>query len=207
MSKRPVLKGFFPEFTVFQLWLILLFLMSLRARGQSGYWPDSLSRQLDHTTDVREKVRLSATLANYYFGVDSAKSDTYALRSIETAEMSRDRLLMVRAYVANGERYLQSGGLTGNAQRAMDNFRRAEQIAGEDKLEAGLVYSYVPLARGFRNMGNPSQALAYSSQAVTAAGDGDDDSLQVLAYCSLGQTYQARNEKLLAFRNYLKALD
>ncbi|HLX65462.1 MAG TPA: hypothetical protein VKR41_00660, partial [Puia sp.] len=34
-----------------------------------------------------------------------------------------------------------------------------------------------------------------------------NDSVQVMAYASLGDSYQARNEKLLAFRNYLKALD
>src|SRR6185437_13921679 len=37
--------------------------------------------------------------------------------------------------------------------------------------------------------------------------DLDNDSVQVDAYTSLGISYEARNEKLLAFRNYLKALD
>jgi hypothetical protein len=51
-------------------------------------------------------------------------------------------------------------------------------------------------------MGDNDQALVYANQAATTAGDGDNDTLEVIAYGALGHCYLRRNEKLLAFRNY-----
>jgi tetratricopeptide (TPR) repeat protein len=197
----------------FQVFLILFWLLifsslaALRLDAQSNYWPDSLKRELAKATDWKEKTRWSAALAIYYFGSDSALSESYGRQALEAAEMSRDRMLMIKAYLRNGERYLQSGGLAGSLGRAMENARRAEQIARDEKLDAGLIDSYCLISRIFRIMGNNEQALSYSNQAVSMAADGGDDSLQLKAYISLGDTYDRMNEKLLAFRNYLKALD
>jgi tetratricopeptide (TPR) repeat protein len=121
--------------------------------------------------------------------------------------MSRDRMLMIRTYIATGRRFLQGVGLKENLQQAMENYRRAEQIAREDKLDEGLVEADCAIADVYTTMGDNERALTYSNQAVTTAGDLDNDSVQVMAYASLGDSYQARNDKLLAFRNYLKALD
>ncbi len=54
--------------------------------------------------------------------------------------------------------------------------------------------------------GDMDRALGGVKQAVTLASEGEDDSLQVLAYTSLGNIYGSRNEKLSSFRNYWKAL-
>ena len=207
MSKRPARRGCFPEFAVFPLLLILFFLMTSRAQGQSSYWPDSLKRELARATDWQEKARFAENLALYFFGQDRPLSDEYGRQGIEAAEMSRDRMLMIRTYITNGRRFLQGVGLKDNLQLAMENYRRAEQIAREDKLDEGLVETDCALAEVYTRMGDKERALMYSNQAVTTAGDLDNDSVQVMAYGSLGDSYEARNEKLLAFRNYLKALD
>jgi tetratricopeptide (TPR) repeat protein len=191
----------------FILFFVFFCLAVQRVAAQSNYWPDSLKRELAKATEWKEKSRLSAALAIYYFGSDSGLSESYGRLALEAAEMSRDRMLMIKAFLRNGERYLQSGGLTGSLGRAMENTRRAEQIAKDEKLDAGLIASYCALSRIFRTMGNNEQALSYSNQAVSMAADGGDDTLQVNAYISLGDIYDRTNEKLLAFRNYLKALD
>jgi tetratricopeptide (TPR) repeat protein len=170
------------------------------------YWPDSLRRELAHAISLPEKARWGILLANYYYGQDSALSDAYGRQAVEAAEMSRDRMVMIRTYIGNGERYLQSASLTDEVNLAMENFHRAEEIARGDKLDAGLVLSDCALARGYRRQGDMDRALACSNQAVTLASEGDDDSLQVLAYGSLGNVYGSRNEKLSSFRSYLKAL-
>jgi tetratricopeptide (TPR) repeat protein len=171
-----------------------------------NYWPDSLRRELAHATSLPEKARWGVLLANYYYGQDSAQSDAYGRQAVEAAEMSRDRMVMIRTYMGNGERYLRSGSLTDEVNLAMENFHRAEEIAREDKLDAGLVLSDCELARGYRRQGDMDRALACCNQAVTLASEGGDDSLQVLAYASLGDVYGSRNEKLSSFRSYLKAL-
>ena len=121
--------------------------------------------------------------------------------------MSRDRMLMIQTDLDNGRRFEQGVGLKGNLEMAMELFRRAEKIARDEKLDKGLVYTDVAFAEVYRTLGDNVQAMTYSNQAVATASDLDNDSVQVAAYTSLGESYQSRNEQLLAFRNYLKALD
>ena len=179
--------------------------------GQFGvgydYWPDSLRRELAHATSLPEKARWCILLASYYYGQDSTQSEAYGRQGVEAAEMSRDRMAMIRTYIGNGNRYLQNGGLSGSTGVGMENFHRAEDIAREEKLDEGLVYTDCALARAYRLQGDNDRSLGYSNQAVVLAEEGENDSLKVLAYVALGSAYKARNEKLSAFRNYLKALD
>lgn len=207
MTKRSFRDGRLPG--SFPVWWLLLgfFLPMRRAVAQPDYWPDSLKRELAHATAPGDKARLAGSLATYYFGQNTPLSDEYGRQAIEAAEMSRDRMLMIRTYLANGHRFLQGVGLKENLALALENDRRAEAIAREDKLDAGLVEVDCALADVYSRMGDNEQALTYSNQAVTTASDLDNDSVQVMAYTSLGDIYESRNEKLLAFRNYLKALD
>ncbi|HXB32188.1 MAG TPA: hypothetical protein VNV35_02150 [Puia sp.] len=183
---------------------MLLFVRQGRAQE---YWPDSLKRALAHATEWRDKARMATNLALYYFGQNRSLSDQYGRQALEAAEMSRDRMLMITTYLDNGRRFEQGVGLKGNLEMAMDLFRRAEKIAKDEKLDEGLVYTDVAFAEVYRSLGDNVQSMTYSNQAVATASDLDNDSVQVAAYTSLGQSYQARNEQLLAFRNYLKALD
>jgi tetratricopeptide (TPR) repeat protein len=193
--------------SLFLLMFAFFCLTAQRVVAQSNYWPDSLKRELAHAVSLQEKVRWSASLARYYFAVDTLLSEHYARQAIEAAEMSRDRMLMIKTYINLGDRFMANGGLSGNVARAMEDYRQAEQIAKAENLEAGLVYTDCAMSRAFRSMGDYDRSLAYGNQAITTAGDGDNDTLEVMAYSTLGHCYLRRNEKLLAFRNYLKALD
>jgi tetratricopeptide (TPR) repeat protein len=185
----------------------LLFIFSIQRGRAQEYWPDSLKRALAHATEWSSKAQLAENLALYYFGQNRPLSDEYGRQAMEAAEMSRDRTLMVRTYLTDGRRFEQGVGLKGNLEKSMEKFRQAEQIARENKLDAELVYTDVAFAEVYRTLGDNAQAMTYSNQAVTTASDLDNDSVQVAAYTGLGLSYEARNEKLLAFRNYLKALD
>ena len=178
---------------------------------QSGagydYWPDSLRRELAHATSLPEKAKWDLLLANYYYGNDNVQADAYGQQAVEAAEMSRDRMVMIRTYIGNGNRYMTNGGLRSVLDQAIESFHRAEDIAREDKLDEGMVLADCALARAYRQGGDNDRSLAYCNQAVSLAGERDNDSLQEMAYGQLGYTYLARNEKLSAFRNFLKALD
>src|SRR5580698_1588899 len=126
-----------PPIRFFICCLLLLFLSGVEGRAQD-YWPDSLKKALAHATEWRDKSRFAANLALYYFGQNRPLSDEYGRQAVEAAEMSRDRMLMIRTYITNGRRFLQGVGLKDNLQQAMENYRRAEQIAREEKLDEGL---------------------------------------------------------------------
>jgi tetratricopeptide (TPR) repeat protein len=191
----------------FQVWCLFFCLIPFQRGKAQEYWPDSLKRALSHATEWPLKARIAENLALYYFGQNRELSDDYGRQALEAAEMSRDRMLMIQTYLTDGRRFEQGVGLKGNLEKAMEKFSRAEQIAREDKLDDGLVYTDVAFAEVYRTLGDNVQAMTYSNQAVTTASDLDNDSVQVAAYTCLGLSYEARNEKLLAFRNYLKALD
>ncbi len=197
-SRPPVL---------FPVWCILFVLFFVQRGRAQEYWPDSLKRELARATEWPMKAQMAENLALFYFGQNRDLSDEYGRQAVEAAEMSRDRKLMIRTYLTDGRRFEQGVGLKGNLEKSMEKFRRAEQIAKEDKLDEGLVYTDVAFAEVYRTLGDNVQAMTYSNQAVTTASDLDNDSVQVAAYTCLGLSYEARNEKLLAFRNYLKALD
>jgi tetratricopeptide (TPR) repeat protein len=185
----------------------LFFIFSIHRGRAQEYWPDSLKRELAKATEWHQKAQLATNLALYYFGLNRPLSDEYGRQAVEAAEMSRDRMLMIQTYLNDGHRFEQGVGLKGNLEIAMEDFRRAEQIAKEDRLDNGLVYTDVAFSEAYRTLGDNERAMIYSNLAVTTASDLDNDSVQVAAYTALGESYQARNEQLLAFRNYLKALD
>lgn len=187
------------------LLLILLSATSLTLPAQTDHFSDSLKKNLTTARDDRERVQALLSLALFYNILDSVQSEKYVRQAIEVAELSRDRKLMITAYLKNGARYLNNASLSGMVDHALDNFRLAEKIARENGMDNELIESYTMLARGFGEQGDNDRALEYSNLAVAAVGGKVDDSVKVVAYISLGDTYQLRNEKLLAFRNYLEA--
>src|SRR5215469_10257064 len=105
----------------FSIWCIL-FIMVFVPRGRAQeYWPDSLKRVLAHATEWKDKAQLAVNLAVYYFGQNRPLSDEYARQAVEAAEMSRDRMLMIRTYLDNARRFEQGVGLKENLQLAIDN--------------------------------------------------------------------------------------
>ena len=186
--------------------MILSMWPGARATAQSNVWTDSLKKNLSNAQNDLERVQAMLSLSMYFNTVDDEQSERYARQAIETAELSRNRKLMVAAYRSNGNRFMNAG-LSNQLDRALENFRQEERIARENGLEDELVKSYCDLARAFNAKGDNVQALQFSNLAVATASGRDADTVKVQAYLSLGDTYAARNEKLLAFRNYLQGSD
>ena len=176
------------------------------AGAQSNYFADSLKKDLLQARTDQQRAQDMLSLSRYFARIDTVQAEEYARQAIEMAELSRDRNLMADVYLKNGIRYLNSGELA-DIDRAMGNFRQAERIARESGLEDKLVETYCDISDGYRSMGDNDKALEYSNLAVASVSGRENDTAKVLAYTSLGDVYAARNEKLLAFRNYLEASD
>jgi tetratricopeptide (TPR) repeat protein len=185
----------------------LFFGTCLRVAAQTDRWGDSLKRNLAKARDDGQRIQALLSLSLYNNNIDSLLAEQYAHQAIEIAELSRDRKQMVKVYLRNGDRFLNNAGLYKNTDQAIDNYRQGEQIARESGLEDELVECYSALSQAFRSKGANDQALEYSNLAVVSAAGRENDSIKVIAYTSLGDTYSVRNEMLLAFRNYLEALD
>jgi tetratricopeptide (TPR) repeat protein len=177
------------------------------AYAQNFALEDSLQRQLAKAVGVADRMRWMSELSKIYLGIHNDKSDELGSQIIEIADSSRDRELMVKAYLYNAERCLNFTVLKQYLSRGMEYSSKALEIARSNNLEEYQAWAYSYLARGSRAMGEAEKALNYNNLAVSLAANTKNDSLKVSVYLSLGNTYLLKDEKLLAFRNYLQALN
>ena len=187
--------------------LCLLLLLTYVTEAQPDHVADSLKKNLSLCHTDADKVYTMMKLANYYNHIDDKLSQSYAEQAIEIAELSRDRKLIALVWLKNGHRLENMSDLASNITLAMDSYQRAEKVARENDLEDELGYAYLGMAAVNRIKGDFATALNYNNLAFSIAGSSRNDSLKVTAYNSTGETYRHRNEKLLAFRNYLDALN
>jgi tetratricopeptide (TPR) repeat protein len=185
---------------------VLLFISGLRvcAQGPNDYFTDSLKKRLAGAQTVADKVHFLMDLANAV--PDSTQGEVYSGEALTDAELSRDRPLMVDAYIRNGARYFNNQGLEGNLEKAQRAFEQAEQLAKESGLAAQLTESYSNLSMLWRAKGDNEKALSYSNLALAVAVNSDNDTAKVRAYLSLGNTYREMKNMPLAFQHFSEAL-
>jgi tetratricopeptide (TPR) repeat protein len=187
--------------------VLILMLACGGASAQKGHLFDSLKRNLSLAQTDEDKVYVLGELVDQYSGLDNELCRQYAEQSIRVAELSRDRKLIILAYLQNGARCMNLAALEGNIQEALENYENAERIAREAGLDDWLAYSYTGLAGVFRSEGQYDKALNYNNLALSIASGTSNDSLKMVVDISLKNIYLARNEKLLAFRSCLEAMN
>jgi tetratricopeptide (TPR) repeat protein len=187
--------------------VLILMLACGGASAQKGHLFDSLKKNLSLAQTDEDKVYLLGELVDQYSGLDNELSRQYAEQAIQVAELSRDRKLIILAYLQNGARCMNLPPLEGNIQAALENYENAEKIAKENGLDDWLAYSYTGLAGVFRSRGEYDKSLNYNNLALSIASGTSNDSLKMVVDITIGDIYSARNEKLLAFRSYLEAMN
>lgn len=175
--------------------------------AQSTKMEDSLQRQLATATTLEERIRKMSDLAKFYLSTDNTKSEEYGSQIIAIADSSRNREMMALAYLENADRCFNLTAIKEYADRGIDYTNKALEIARNYNLTEYQAWGYSYLARGLRTSGEIDKALNYNIQAVSIAATTKNDSLKVSVIISLGNTYMQKDEKLLAFRNYLEALN
>lgn len=168
---------------------------------------DSLKTSLGKATNDEDRINILSDLAQYSMGIDNSVADKYANQMLEIGEMSRNRQLIIRAYLHNARRYLEFAGSQEAVSKGLVFSTKALDLAKSNGLDDYAALAYTYQARGYRNTGEIDKALNLNNLAVALAANSKNDSIKVLSYLSLGTTYLLKNEKLLAFRNYLTALD
>ncbi|WP_162915748.1 tetratricopeptide repeat protein [Paraflavitalea soli] len=169
--------------------------------------PDSLKTQLEKAVTDANRSQILGDLSLYYMGIDNSLADKYGNQMLEVGELSRNRELMIRAYLSNARRFYEFFGSQEALSKAVVFSNKALELARSSNLDDLTALAHTFVARGYRTSGETDKALSANNIAVSIASAGKNDSVKVIAYISLGNTYQARNEKLLAFRHYLTALD
>ncbi|WP_315818402.1 hypothetical protein [Paraflavitalea speifideaquila] len=168
---------------------------------------DSLKLSLTKAANDAERINVLSNLSVYSMGWDNSQAVKYANEMMEIAEVSRNRTLMIRAFLYNARRYYESSGSQEAVGKAIVSATKAVELAKGSGLDDYTALAYTYLARGYRVSGELDKALNLNNLASALVVNSKDDSIRTIVFSALGSTYLLKNEKLLAFRNFLTAQD
>lgn len=167
---------------------------------------DSLKMKLAKAGNLEEKIDLLGNLSKILMNSNLTEADRYGMEMIELTEVSRNRKLMVKALLVNGERYSYLAGRKDNLEKATSYYKRALELARKNKLDEEMVRAYLLLSEVSRLIPDHAKALNYCNQAFSNVNLIKNDSLSAKVYLEFGSVYLMQNEKILALKNYMAAL-
>lgn len=186
---------------------LALVCITVQASGQANPVADSLKLKLEQATTDADRIYFMAQLSLLVMSVDKGKSDEYISKMQSVAELSRDRSLMIDVLITDARRHYNFSGRQDYVNIALEKSRKALELAKASHLEEKEAWSYVYLALGERYNSDFDKALNYNNLALSLSSTIDSDSLKVSVHNSIGATYLRKKDKLLSFRNYLRALE
>ena len=188
--------------------LLLLFLIFCfhNSTAQQAAAVDSMKTALASAKTARDKVYWLDNLSRTLMNVNLAEAEAYGKQLISVAEESRERELMIDAYVSNGLRCSYFAGQKDYIPRTIEFYNKALDIARKEKLEAKIGGIQLRMASIYLSIPDKDKALHIVNQAFSLISTLGNDSLLSEANNTYGNVYLARNEKTLALRHYLNAL-
>jgi len=190
-------KGFF---------LLCLISISFAGKTQQAAAVDSIKHALAEAKTVEEKIFWLDNLARTMMNVNPTEADEYGLQLITLAEESRDRKLMIKAYLVSGIRCAFFRGQKVFANRAIGYFEKALSIARQERMEEETGACQVLLSDIYLSVPDRDKAFKYITEAFSRISTTKNDSLKVEANIGYGKVYEAGNEKIPALRHYFTAL-
>lgn len=188
------------------LLLIILLANFYNGQGQQLAAVDSIKRGIAIATTIEEKFELTGQLSRVLMNVNPAEGDKYGMELIRMAEESRNRELMVKAQLVNGERFSYLAGKKENVDKSIRYYTAGLEMAKQNKLDELTVSAYLLLSELSRFTLDADKALNYCNQAYSYTGTIKSDSLTAKVHLEYGMVYMSRNEKLLALRNLMAGL-
>lgn len=186
--------------------LLGLFILPILSRSQQAAALDTMKIAMANAKTPEEKVYWLDLLSRTAMNVNLIQADEYGKQLISFAEETRDRKLMVQAYISNGERCGYMAGQKTFFNRSIENYNKAMDIARLNKMEEQIGEIQLRLASIYLTASDKDKAFQNINQAFSLISTLKNDSLLAESHNSYGLVYQARNEKTLALRHFLNAL-
>jgi tetratricopeptide (TPR) repeat protein len=187
--------------------VIVLFVSFIVQAQQNPALEDSLKKKLSKAVTSEEKVDILSDLSRIMMNTNIAEADKYGKLLLREAELSRERKLMVKALLVNGERYSYFGSIKDYNQKSIDYYNQALDLAKKNDMDEERAEALLRLSAIYRQVPDLDKSFNYASQASSIISIlNNSDSLKVIASNSLGNVYQDKKDRLLALRNYLNAL-
>ena len=167
---------------------------------------DSIRSALAKAKTPEEKVYWFDNLSRTAMNVDLAQAEEYGKQLISFAEETRDRKLMVKAYMSNGLRCSYFSGQKDYATRSIEFYNKALEIAKQNKMEDEVGAAQLRLASVYLSIHDKDNPLNYVAQPFSLISTLKNDSLKAESHNSYGLVHQARNDKTLSLRHFLNGL-
>ncbi|HEX6170228.1 MAG TPA: hypothetical protein VFZ33_11060 [Chitinophagaceae bacterium] len=167
---------------------------------------DSMKSTLAKAKTPEERVFWLDNLSRTAMNVNLAQADEYGKQLISYAEETRDRKLMIKAYMSNGLRCSYLIGQKDYTTRSIEFYNKALEIARQNKMEDEVGAAQLRLCVVHLSIPDKDKALSYINQAFSLISTLKNDSLKAESHNSYGLVYQAKNEKTLALRHFLNGL-
>ena len=188
------------------LLLMGLILSAARIFPQQVATLDSSKAQLAKAKTPEEKVYWLDIISRTAMNVSLPQAEEYGKQLITFAEETRDRKLMVKAYVSNGLRCSYFNGQKDYTSRSIEYYNKALEIAKQNKMEEEIGAIQLRLCAIHLTIPDREKALNYVNQAFSLISTLKNDSLKAESHNSYGLVYQTKNEKTLALRHFLNGL-
>ena len=160
---------------------------------------DSMKSALANAKTPEEKVYWLDNLSRTAMNVKLELAEEYGKQLISFAEETRDRNLMIKAYMSNGIRCSYFAGQKDYTNRSIDYYNKALEIARKNKMEEEVGAAQLKLCAIHLAIPDKDKALSYIDQAfsliATFRSTPKNDSLKAESHNSYGLVYQARNDK------------
>jgi tetratricopeptide (TPR) repeat protein len=195
-----------PQYLTRLIFFLVLLTTCNVVRGQEQFVADTIKRKIATTNNVTDKCYLLDNLSRVLMNVDLKQADSTGQELIRLAEESRDRKLMVFAYMSNAVRSSFFAGQKTYLDRTIGYYQKAMDVAKENKLQDELAAAELGLARAYLSVPDNAKALRYVNEAFSLISTLSNDSLLVAGHNTYGQVYLQSNQKVLALRNFLTAL-
>ena len=188
------------------LLLFCLISISFAGKTQQALAIDSIKQGLAEAKTIEEKIFWLDNLARTMMNVNPAEADQYGLQLITLAEESRNRKLMIKAYLASGIRCAFFRGQKVFANRAIGYYEKALSIARQEGLEQETGACLILLSDIYLSIPDRDAAFTYITEAASRISNTKNDSLKVEVNIGAGKVHEAGNNKKEALRNYFDAL-
>ena len=188
------------------LLLISIILSASKIFSQQAAALDSMKSALAKAKTPEEKVYWLDVISRTAMNVKLELAEEYGKQLITFAEETRDRKLMVKAYMSNGERCGYFAAQKVFLNRSIEYYNKALDIARQNKMEEKVGEIRLRLTGIYLTVPDKEKALQNINQAFSLISTLKNDSLLAESHNISGLVYQARNEKTLALRHFLNAL-
>jgi tetratricopeptide (TPR) repeat protein len=184
----------------------LLFFISIASNAQEAAAIDSIKVAIAKASTIEEKVELTDELSRMVMNVNPKDAEQYGQKLIAIAEESRNRKLMFRAYLSNGDRCSYMANQKAYSDRAIEFMNKALNLARENKMEEQVGIAQLHLTSVYLMLPDNDKALSTVTQASSLLSTLNNDSLKAEAFNAYGEVYLAKNEKKLALSNFFSGL-